>query len=27
VHCGNHAMSELALIAAAWLEQPHPASS
>ena len=27
VHCGNHAMSELALIAAAWLEQPPPTSS
>jgi hypothetical protein len=27
VHCGNHAMSELALIAAAWLELPSPTSS
>jgi hypothetical protein len=27
VHCGNHSMSELALIAAAWLEAPSNSSS
>lgn len=27
VHCGNHAMSEVASVAAAWLEQPPSTSS